>query len=352
MKINRYFKLLLGSLLSVFLLVGCTQPSTINNSVGNPESLPPADQFEVVRKAADEYLSSGKVVSMSPDQLYEEYVEGKHAKYFLVDIRANEDFITSNIRGSVNIPYSQTMNLKKLVNLPMEKTIVVIDYNGHWAAQTAASWNMLGFDAVPLMYGIQSWTKEELPAGYEAFPSVALDYPLVQTEKSLGEYQLPELKMPEGKAEELVRVLSGSYLDRNYKGYISSEDLMEVIGDKSKVSENYLVDIRQPEHYKAGHIEGSVNIPLAELAKVELLKKIPQEQKIILIGYDGMDGSQGARVLTTLGYNAVSLKYGLSYWNGDKTMTGIESIHSLVQDYFELTPLNYAKPSSAAAGCG
>jgi len=331
------------------ILAGCSQTTS---SLSNPSELPPTDQFELVRKAADNYLAGNFVSPISPEELYKEYVQEKNSQYLLIDIRASEDFIAGNIRGSINIPYAQTVSLKKLESLPKDKTLVVIDYNGHWAAQTAATWNMLGFSAVPLKYGIQSWTKEEAPAGYEIFPEKPLNNPLVTTENALNDYLLPELKMSQAKSEEIIRILAGTYLDRNYKGFITAEDLMTIITDSNTVDEYYLVDIRSPEHYQRGHIAGSVNIPLTELGKVKMLKRLPQDKKIVLVGYDGMDGSQGSRILVTLGYNAVSLKYGLSYWSGDEKVTGTGPIQSLVQDEYELTPLNYAKPSTGAAGCG
>jgi rhodanese-related sulfurtransferase len=229
MKIKRHFKkwVILSTIFA--LLSGCSQPLSVNQ----PAEATPADQFEMVRKAADDYLSGTKVQTISPQELYVESVQKKNPNYYLVDIRANEDFLTKNIRGSVNIPYAQTVNLKKLENLPKDKILVVIDYNGHWAAQTAATWNMLGFKAVPLRYRIQSWTKEEGPAGYELFPEKPLDYALVDQENVLGDYQLPELKMPEDRAEEIIRLLSGTYLARNYKGFISAEDLMTAIKGRS-----------------------------------------------------------------------------------------------------------------------
>jgi len=69
-------------------------------------------------KAADDYLSSDKLVSFSPEQLYQEVVLGKNTQYFLVDIRANQDFVNSNTRGSVSIPYKRLI-LKNL--LPCQK---------------------------------------------------------------------------------------------------------------------------------------------------------------------------------------------------------------------------------------
>ncbi|KUO63795.1 MAG: rhodanese [Gracilibacter sp. BRH_c7a] len=329
-----------------FLISGCSQPSQV---VITPEEKPTADQFEFVRQATEDYLAGDRVASLTPEQLYKEYFQEKNGDYLLVDIRTQGDFTHDNIRGSINIPYTQTANIKKLANLPQDKTLVVIDYNGHWAAQTAATWNMLGLKAVPLLYGMQSWTTNQVSLGYDTFPEEALNNPLVAEESSLGQYNLPELKIPEGTTEEIIRRLSGTYLDRNYKGFVTAD---EVLTSLNEGTSDYLVDIRQPEHYGKGHIKGSVNIPLDQLAKTEMLKYLPLDEKIILIGYDGMDASQGVRSLVTMGYNAEALKYGMSYWHGDEEVTGVSPVHNLVQDYYELIPLNYVQPAAGAASCG
>ena len=351
MKRNKGLWQLLLLPILVLSLVGCSY-SGQSAQVAKPNSdLPLTDQFESVSRIADEYLSNLKLVSLAPEQLYQKAVLGQDARYFLVDIRASQDFVNSNIRGSVSIPYNQTASSQKLVSLPKDKTLVIIDYNGHSAAQTAATWNLLGYRAVPLQYGIQGWTHEEAPAGYEVFPSQALVNPLVKNEAALEQYKFPELKYAQGKTEEYILETSATYLDRNYKGFITAEDLLGIL-QQGPESDYFMVDIREQQHYQNGHLEGSVNIPLAELADLEMLNHLPLNKKIVLIGYDGMDASQGTRVLVTLGYDAVALKYGMSYWHGDEKVTGISPIHNLVRDYYELSPLNFVQPSTGAAGCG
>lgn len=86
--------------------------TSIHRPAVNPGEGPVPDQFEVIRSAAADYLSSGRVAVMTPDELYREYIQGQESEYYLVDIRAGEDFISSNIPGSVNIPYAQTAALK------------------------------------------------------------------------------------------------------------------------------------------------------------------------------------------------------------------------------------------------
>lgn len=347
MKIDKLFTKFLVLSLSVLILTGCNnQSGQVINPQINPKEEPTADQFEKVRQAAEDYLASEKVTAFTPEQLYEEFIVNKNGEYVVVDIRAKADFAAKNIRGSINIPYSET--IKKLSNLPQDKTMIVVDYNGHWAAQTAATWNLLGFKAVPLLYGMQSWTDDQSVLAYEPFPAEPLNNPLVKEETALGEYSLPELVVPEGTVEEIIERLSAIYLNRNYKGYVPAEEVSENLSG----GEQYFVDIRSPEHYAKGHIEGSVNIPLNSLASVDMLKFLPLDKEIVLVGYNGMDASQGVRTLVILGYDAVALKYGMSYWHGDEDVTGVSPVRSLVQDHYELIPLNYVQPSAGPAGCG
>ncbi len=345
MKNRKSLSMIIGLALIVSLLIGCSQPA----QVINPEEKPTVDQFEFVRQATEDYLAGDQVASLTPEQLYQEYIQEKNGKYLLVDIRAQADFTISNIRGSINIPYTQTADLKKIANLPQDKTLVVVDYNGHWAAQTATTWNMLGLEAMPLLYGMQSWTTDQVALGYEPFPEEALNNPLVVKESSLGQYNLPEIKVPEGTIQEIITRLSGTYLDRNYKGVITADEVLTALNDGTS---DYLVDIRQPQHYAKGHIKGSVNIPLSQLATEEMLKYLPIDQKIILIGYDGMDASQAVRALVTMGYNAEALKYGMSYWHGDEELTGASPLRNLVKGHYEMIPLNYLQPAAGPASCG
>ncbi|MEA5023514.1 MAG: rhodanese-like domain-containing protein [Desulfitobacterium hafniense] len=352
MKHRIRFQTLLGVSLLGFALAGCanTSPATVVDP-GISEA-PLVEQFESVRQVVDEFLAGDKVTAMTPEELYQ-IVRECNGHYFLVDIRANQDFVSSNIPGSVSIPYAQTSNPERLESLPKDKTLVVIDYNGHLAAQTAATWNQLGYQAVPLLYGMQSWTKEASPTGYEAFPAQPLNNTLVtdMTTATLGENALPEIKYPEGKTQEYIVHTTRTYLDRNYKGVITAEELDSEL--QQGPAEHYLlVDIREPKHYQQGHLEGAVNIPLDQLAASDQVKNYSPDQRIVLIGYDGMDASQGARSLVTLGYDCVALKYGMSYWSAQEAATGAVPVHSLVKEYYPLTPLNYLPPSTGAAGCG
>lgn len=343
--------MLLGLSLLMLTLTGCSNTSSSIVYGSESDEVALVEQFEAVRLAMDNFFSCGRIISMTAEELHE-VIEEQDEDYYLVDIRANQDFTKSNIPGSVSIPYAQTSDPKRLETLPQDKTIIVIDYNGHQAAQTAATWKQLGYKAMPLFYGIQSWTNDLASINYEVFPAQPLEHPLVTEPEKIPsvEYNLPEILYPEGETKEYITQTINTYLNRNYKGIITAEELYTNLQENA--TEAYmLVDIREPKHYKMGHIEGAVNIPLHKLAEIKNVKTYSPDKRMVLIGYDGMDASQAARALVTLGYDSVALKYGMSYWSGQESVTGVAPVQSLVKEYYSLLPLNYLPPSTGAAGC-
>ena len=103
--------------------------------------------------------------------------------------------------------------------------------------------------------------------------------------------------------EALVKFVDDTKDDWNY---ITPEQLNR--RDKSKY---YLLDIRKPETFKAGHIKGAKNIFWLDLLKKENLKKLPKDKTIVLICYVGHSASQMLVALKLLGYKAVGLKFGM-----------------------------------------
>jgi rhodanese-related sulfurtransferase len=88
--------------------------------------------------------------------------------------------------------------------------------------------------------------------------------------------------------------------------YITPEEL-----NKSDLSDFYILDIRKPEDYAKGHIEGANNIFWLDLLKDKNLKKLPKDKKILLVCYVGHTSSQVLVILKMLGYDVISLKFGM-----------------------------------------
>lgn len=89
--------------------------------------------------------------------------------------------------------------------------------------------------------------------------------------------------------------------------YILPEDLEK----QRKKKDFYILDIRRPADYAAGHIPGAKNIFWLDLLKPENLKKLPKDKKIVVYCYVGHTSSQILTLLKLLGYDVVSLKFGM-----------------------------------------
>lgn len=94
-----------------------------------------------------------------------------------------------------------------------------------------------------------------------------------------------------------------SSVDDNWN-YITPEELV-----KKDLSKLFLLDVRKRSDYNSGHISGSRNIFWKDL--LDNLELLPVDKKIYLICYVGHTSSQVMVILRLLGYDVVSLKFGM-----------------------------------------
>jgi len=73
-----------------------------------------------------------------------------------------------------------------------------------------------------------------------------------------------------------------------------------------------VVDVRQPEEYRAGHIAGSRLIPLAELGK--RINELPKDREIICVCASGSRSRSATKLLVKAGYNTFDMKGGMIMW--------------------------------------
>lgn len=78
-----------------------------------------------------------------------------------------------------------------------------------------------------------------------------------------------------------------------------------------------LIDVRTPEEYSRGHIEGSINIPLPDISKAE--EKFGKDKTIYLYCLSGSRSSVAIVQMQKMGFkNAYSMKSGLLSWRANK----------------------------------
>ena len=73
-----------------------------------------------------------------------------------------------------------------------------------------------------------------------------------------------------------------------------------------------VIDVRQPDEYRNGHIAGAKLIPLGELK--QNLKKLPQNKEIVFVCASGNRSRSATRILVEAGYDAFNMQGGMHAW--------------------------------------
>lgn len=76
--------------------------------------------------------------------------------------------------------------------------------------------------------------------------------------------------------------------------------------------DHLVLDVRERHEWQAGHIDGSVHIPMGELG--DRLGEIPADAPIVTVCRSGRRSGQVAKALNKRGYDATNLDGGLQAW--------------------------------------
>ena len=93
---------------------------------------------------------------------------------------------------------------------------------------------------------------------------------------------------------------------------ISPSDYVARFGESQA---GFLIDVRTPEEFATGHIPGSINIPVNELAS--RLTEVPQDQPVIVYCRSGNRSATAARILVDAGFGPVYDLGGIQTWVSD-----------------------------------
>ena len=336
--------LLLLVTLFTSVLAACGSSRTIDKTQSDNKPVPVAieNPFTVLQAETANYLKRNLPLYIEPAEVMNRVVIKKEPDYVVVDIRNDEHYAAAHIPGAIHIAYADIWREQKFSYLPKDKKLIVVDYSGHTASQTAALWNMLGLDAVAMKNGMAGWSKDKEVIGGSPLLCAANSYPVTSVPASSDRHDLPKLDLKAASVAEIL--MKTSQLAAEIPPVILPKDLME------KVSSHYIIDLRQPQHYQAGHIEGAVNIPFRDLAETESLRKIPLDKNIALVCYDGHAASQAARLLNLLGYRTAALKDGMSAWTANEGVIGAKAVSCRITEnpVEKLNALLKAGPSTAA----
>lgn len=74
----------------------------------------------------------------------------------------------------------------------------------------------------------------------------------------------------------------------------------------------FILDVRQPEEFRSGHITGAKLIPLGELGK--RIKELPTDKDILCVCASGSRSGVATQQLLKAGYKAINMRGGMGSW--------------------------------------
>ena len=93
---------------------------------------------------------------------------------------------------------------------------------------------------------------------------------------------------------------------------IDSEELMKRLESNEDL---YLLDVRQPDELLESKIDGSVNVPLAEIFQPNGMKGIPEDKPVVVICGSGNRATIASYALAQEGIDFQVLEGGIAAWN-------------------------------------
>ncbi len=74
-----------------------------------------------------------------------------------------------------------------------------------------------------------------------------------------------------------------------------------------------VLDVRQPEEFRTGHIAGATLVPLKELSR--RIDGLPREREVLCVCQTGSRSFAAARQLSAAGFKVLNLQGGLIAWH-------------------------------------
>jgi rhodanese-related sulfurtransferase len=296
------------------------------------------DVERTILSATRGVLASGKKTFTTAEALYANLWDGfVDNDPYIISLQSEDLYKLGHIPTAVNIPFRSVFTKENLSGLPTTRQIVVYCTSGHASSQTAALLRLLGYDALNLKWGMCSWTTntEIAPGCYDAEED-AKDYPFINStspgnmpkSRAGEECGDDEYDGPGGEIDwdlaanelEILRQASDGYMGDGKAVFTTAESLYTLLTDSNQSNDPFLLDIRLPEYYEAGHIPGSVNIEMSGLFKKGNLSSLPTNRQIAVICYLGQTGGEAAAYLNVNGFDAVALKWGMTSWTKNTTV--------------------------------
>jgi rhodanese-related sulfurtransferase len=83
----------------------------------------------------------------------------------------------------------------------------------------------------------------------------------------------------------------------------------------------FILDVREPDEWAAGHVEGSLHIPMGQVP--DRAAEVPLDRRVVVVCRSGGRSARVTGYLRQQGCDAVNLDGGLTAWQAARrTLTG------------------------------
>jgi len=312
--------LALALAMSLFVVPGCSSSDdTTDEPAATTEETTEVefDATQAMIDAGNEYFQSSPTPTIAAADLLT-IVQSQDPGYQIVDIRSAEHYALGHIEGAINIPFKAIPAEENLALLDPNKTIVTVCYTGHTASEANMFYNMLGYDAVTLKFGMSGWVADEAIVGLPIPGKATGSNPTVtDVPEASGPFDLPSI---EGYEDVQAAVIGQAekYFASETPFTMAASDVLTVV--QSEDPSYQIVSVRGADDYAKGHLAGAINIPWLTIA--DNLDQLDPNKTIIVYCYTGHTGGEVTMFLNLMGYTATNMKFGMSGWQSDAALGG------------------------------
>jgi rhodanese-related sulfurtransferase len=139
-----------------------------------------ADDFEIVRLAADNWVKNAQSPIIPASTLFENMNDGDDSNdYLVLSVRGADHYALGHVPGAINIGWKAVATSENMAKLPPDQPIAVYCYTGHTGMVAATVLGVMGYDTHNMKFGMMGWTKDDEVLATARFdPATQPDYRL------------------------------------------------------------------------------------------------------------------------------------------------------------------------------
>lgn len=270
------------------------------------------------------YINSANM----PSLVNVDEVQANLNSYLILDIRTSDKYTAGHIPGAVNVTNSSLLNYINTSQNKLYSKIVIVSENGQSSAYYTSLLRLYGFNNIySLLFGMAQWNR--------AFANVWLNNmnnsqvsAFLNNNIYLNDTltQLPQITFSNANADiqSKVRQRISEVINAGFKSgesYVEILNPSELLFNDEDISKFYIACYGKDSLYLAdrigsggsGHFEKAILYrPQVSLLSTKTLQTLPSGKRIVVYSASGIVSAFVTAYLRLLGYDAKSLKFGIS----------------------------------------